>query len=210
VEDLGMPRRVDHELRRHQIAEAVWRLATRGGLEDVTLRQVAAEAQVSARLLQYYFGTRDQLLLGALEILNADAETRARQRMAELGESPGTHAIVRGVLLEMLPLDEERRNRQLVYVAYFVRFLADPDLAAMVRDAPPALENLVTDLIRRGQELGEVPADVAAAEEAAFLLAGAEGLQAGVLLGQQRPEQAVALVDHQLRRIFPGPAGVRG
>ncbi|GAA1451577.1 hypothetical protein [Nocardiopsis tropica] len=38
-----MPRQVDHDLRRRQITRAVWRLATRGGLEHVTLRQVAAE-----------------------------------------------------------------------------------------------------------------------------------------------------------------------
>ncbi|TQM14430.1 TetR/AcrR family transcriptional regulator [Pseudonocardia kunmingensis] len=199
-----MPRQVDHDLRRRQIAEAVWRLATRGGLEDVTLRQVAAEADVSARLLQYYFGTRDQLLLGALEILNTDAEQRARQRLAALGAAPGTRAIVRGVLLEMLPLDEERRNRHLTYVAYFVRFLADPNLGAVVRDAPLALEELVADLLRRGQNLGEVRADVDARAEASFLVAGADGLQSGVLLGQRAPEQAVALIDHQLARIFPG------
>ncbi|MET8336608.1 TetR/AcrR family transcriptional regulator [Streptosporangium canum] len=203
-----MPRQVDHDQRRRQIAEAVWRLATRGGLEDVTLRQVAAEAGVSARLLQYYFGTRDQLLLGALEILNDDAEQRARERLAMLGEAPGMHAVVRGVLLELLPLDAERRNRHLVYAAYFVRFLADPALAKVARDAPHALENLVAGLIARGQELGQASRDIDAAAEAAFLVAGADGIQATVLLGQRTPEEAVALVDHQLARVFTAP--IRG
>jgi len=201
-----MPRNVDHDARRRQIAEAVWRLAATGGLEDVTLRQVATEAGVSARLLQYYFGTRDQLLLGALEILNADAEQRARERMAALGDAPTMHAVVRGVLLELLPLDEERRSRHLVYVAYFVRFLADPALAALVRETPPALERLVADLLGHGRELGEVPAHVDTAAEAAFLVAGAEGLQASALLGQHTLDRAVALVDHQLNRIFTATA----
>ncbi|WP_219517585.1 TetR/AcrR family transcriptional regulator [Nonomuraea ceibae] len=200
-----MPRQADHDLRRRQIAEAVWRLATRGGLEDVTLRQVATEAGVSARLLQYYFGTRDQLLLGALEILNADAEERARRRLELLGDEPGTRALVRGVLMELLPLDEERRNRHLVYVAYFVRFLADPALAAVAHDAPLALEGLVAGLLARGLESGEVRPDVDVEAEAAFLVAGAEGLMSRVLLGQRTPEEAVALVDRQLGRVFtPG------
>ncbi|WP_068923808.1 TetR/AcrR family transcriptional regulator [Planobispora rosea] len=197
-----MPRQVDHNQRRRQIAEAVWRLATRGGLEDVTLRQVAAEAKVSARLLQYYFGTRDQLLLGALEILNADAEQRARERLAALGQTPSMQALVRGVLLELLPLDEERRNRHLVYIAYFIPFLVDPALAKVAREAPHALEDLVAGLITQGQELGEVSRDIDAAAEAAFLVAGAEGIQTTVLLGQRTPEDAVALIDHQLTRIF--------
>ncbi|YCK39829.1 TetR/AcrR family transcriptional regulator [Actinomadura sp. ATCC 39365] len=197
-----MPRQVDHDQRRRQIAEAVWRLATRGGLEDVTLRQVATEAGVSARLLQYYFGTRDQLLLGALKILNDDAERRARERLALLGDAPGMRAIVRGVLLELLPLDEERRNRHLVYAAYFVRFLADPALAEVARDAPLALENLVAGLIAQGQELGQAPRDVDAAAEAAFLLAGAEGIRSSVLLGRRSAADAVAMIDHQLARVF--------
>jgi len=199
-----MPRQVDHDARRRQIAEAVWRLATRGGLEDVSLRQVAAEAGVSARLLQYYFGTRDQLLLGALEILNADAEQRARERLMHLDATGDMRAIVRGVLLEMLPLDDERRSRHLVHVAFFVRFLADESLAAAVRDGSRALEDLVTDLIQQGQELGRARPDIDARAEAAFLLAGAEGLQASMLLAHRTPDEAVALLDHQIEWIFRG------
>nr|WP_167108923.1 TetR family transcriptional regulator C-terminal domain-containing protein [Amycolatopsis granulosa] len=186
----------------------------RGGLEDVSPRQVAAEAGVSARLLQCHFGTRDQLLLGALEILNADAERRARERLMHLDGTGDMRAIVRGVLLEMLPLDEERRSRYLVHVAFFVRFLADEDLAEAVRDGPRALEDLVTDLLRQGRELGQARPDIDARAEAAFLLAGAEGLQTSMLLGQRTPDEAEALLNHRIDRIFPGepaehPAGAR-
>lgn len=202
-----MPRLVNHDERRRQIAEAVWRLAMRGGLEQVTLRQVAGEAGVSTRLLQYYFGTRDQVLLGALEILNTEAERQARDRMARLGDSPGTRAVVRGVLLEMLPLDEQRRDRHVVYAAYFVRFLTEPALALVARAAPPEVAKLVADLITSAQELGEAARHLDAAAEGAFLTAGAEGLQTQMLLGQCAPEYAIDVIDQQLDRIFtePGP-----
>jgi hypothetical protein len=36
-----------------------------------------------------------------------------------------------------------------------------------------------------------------------FLLAGAAGLQGQMLLGHMTAERAVALIDHQLDRIFP-------
>lgn len=199
-----MPRQVDHQERRHQIAEAVWRLAGRGGLEDVTLRHVAAGAGVPARQLQYYFGTRERLLLGALEILNADAERQAATRMGDLGSEPSPRAVVRAILLELLPLDDARRRTQVVYAAYFIRFLTDPALAASVRDSPPALEALVASLLRRGQELGQVAAELAADSEAAFLVAGAQGLQPPVLLGQYAAEHAIDLIDRQLDRLFPG------
>ncbi|MFC5183871.1 TetR family transcriptional regulator C-terminal domain-containing protein [Actinomadura harenae] len=95
------------------------------------------------------------------------------------------HAIVRGVLLELLPVDEERRTRHLVHAAYFIRFLADRDLAKVARDAPHALEDLVAGLIAQGQESGQVPQHVDATAEAAFLVAGTEGLQSSVLLRQR-------------------------
>ncbi|MFE7119220.1 TetR/AcrR family transcriptional regulator [Streptomyces sp. NPDC057654] len=200
-----MPRQADHDQRRRQIAEAVWRLAARRGLEDVTLRQVAAEAGVSVRLVQYYFGSRDGLLLTALEILNSDAERRGRARIEALGDADTPRGAVRGVLMEMLPLDEERRTRHLVYVAYFVRFLWDAKLAAIAADAPPELERLLADLLAWGQAEGQVPADLDPFPEAELLLATADGLQTGVLLGQRTPEQALALLDRQLDRLFDKP-----
>ncbi|KXP00070.1 TetR/AcrR family transcriptional regulator [Tsukamurella pseudospumae] len=197
-----MPRQVDHDERRRQIAEAVWRLAMRGGLEQVTLRQVATEADVSARLLQYYFGTRDQVLLGALEILNADAERQAKRRMDELGESPTIRTVVRGVLLEMLPLDQERRDRHTVYAAYFVRFLTEPALASVAEAATSGLADLVTDLIAAARAAGQVVEGVEPAVEGAFLTAGAEGLQTRMLLSQLSSDDAIAIIDRQLDRVF--------
>jgi AcrR family transcriptional regulator len=199
-----MPRHVDHDERRHRLAEAVWRLAARGGLEDVTLRHVAAEAGVPARQLQYYFGTREHLLLGALEILNSDAERRAAQRMSELGPDPSPRAAVRAILLELLPLDDERRRTQVVHAAYFMRFLTDPALARSVQDSPHTLEDLVASLLRQGQELGQVNPDLDPQAEAAFLVAGAQGLQPPVLLGQHTPQFAVDVIDRQIDRLVAG------
>src|SRR3569833_3151792 len=112
-----MPRLADHEQRRRQIAEAVWRIASTRGLEDVSLRKVAAEAGVSLRLVQYYFGTRDDLLLGALEILNADAGESIR---AGIGSVVVVFlcVVLRVLLVGLLPVGDERRTRYLVHLAY--------------------------------------------------------------------------------------------
>jgi hypothetical protein len=47
-----------------------------------------------------------------------------------------------------------------------------------------------------------VPPEIDPDLEAVLLLAVADGLQGSVLLGQRTPESAVALVDHQLGRVF--------
>ncbi|WP_250006255.1 TetR/AcrR family transcriptional regulator [Actinoplanes sp. M2I2] len=190
-----MPRQVDHDERRRHIAAAVWRIAAVGGLEDATIRRVAAEAGVPARQLQYYFGSRDDLLLGALDLLNKEGEAEAQERVAALGPAPTPRQILRSVLLEFLPLDESRRRRQLVHAAYFVRFLGDDTLRERIRDTPPELEGLIALLLPEDRR-----------DEADFLLAGAAGLQGQVLLGQMTAERAVDLIDRQLDRVFAASA----
>jgi AcrR family transcriptional regulator len=194
-----VPKRVDHEQRRRHIAAAVWRLASTNGLEDVTLRKVAAEAEVSMRLVQYYFGTRHELLVKALEILNSDTSAQVQEQVPD---SATPRDVLRTVLLAMLPLDEQRRTRYLVHLAYFVRSLSDPEVAGVFRDAPPLLERLVADLIGRGQNEGHVPTGVDTFVEAELLLAAVDGLQTAVVLGQRSIEQTVALVDRLLDRLF--------
>ncbi|MFF0270264.1 TetR/AcrR family transcriptional regulator [Kribbella sp. NPDC004536] len=186
--------------RRRQIAEAVWRLAGREGLEAVTLRQVADEAGVSMRLVQYYFGNRTALLLAALEILNEDAETTAQQRIGALGNDISTRQLVRAILMELLPLDEDRRRRYVVQSAYFVRFLTDPQLQEIARTADPALESLLASILS---------ADPATASDDAFadaelLIAFAFGLQAQMLLEQLDEPHALRLLDRILDRILGG------
>jgi AcrR family transcriptional regulator len=196
-----MPRLADHEQRRRQIAEAVWRIASARGLEDVSLRKVAAGAGVSLRLVQYYFGTRDDLLLGALEILDQDAEERTR---AEAGpEADATpREVLRTMLVRMLPLDDDRRTRYLVHLAYFVRSLTDPGLATAFSATPPELERLTADLLARGQERGEVPPELDLTSEAELLLSSVDGLQTSLILGRRTPEAVLTLIDHQLGRLF--------
>ncbi|PKB41412.1 TetR family transcriptional regulator [Pseudonocardia alni] len=191
-----MPKRVNHEERRRQIAEAVWRLASTTGLEDVTLRQVAAEAGVSMRLVQYYFGDRHALLVAALRILGEHSSATATERLSRAtDQSP--RALLRGVLLELLPLDQDRRTRHLVHIAYFVRSLGDGDLAAQFRDAPPELERLVASLLAgaRGRPDDEIAPHL---PDADALVALCDGLATKMLLGQRDTTDVLAILDRQL------------
>jgi hypothetical protein len=85
-----------------------------------------------------------------------------------------------------------------------MRFLTDPALARSVQDSPHTLEDLVASLLRQGQELGQVNPDLDPQAEAAFLVAGAQGLQPPVLLGQYTPQFAVDVIDRQIDRLVAG------
>ena len=79
-----MPKRVDHSVRRRQIIEAVCRITVKGGLASATFREVAAEAGVSVRLVQYYFGTKDELMLSTQRYVAAAGDD-AHQRTCRGG-----------------------------------------------------------------------------------------------------------------------------
>ncbi|MEU8506146.1 TetR family transcriptional regulator C-terminal domain-containing protein [Streptomyces brevispora] len=205
-----MPKRVDHDERRTEIAQALVRVAGRRGLHAVGMRDVAAEAGVSLRLVQYYFQTKEKLLLHGLQQLAEGFGERVAERVRAAGDDPGPRATVEALLLASLPIDEASRAFHLVYTSYAVLAVTDEALAAQpFLQNPDAAEDALTGLLTRAQDAGLVRPDVSVRTEAISLLAMTAGLGISVLTGQRGVESAVAVLGHQLDRIFRGD-GQRG
>ncbi|MFI5612811.1 TetR/AcrR family transcriptional regulator [Amycolatopsis sp. NPDC051903] len=196
-----MPKQVDHDQRRAQIADALQRLITRHGLEGVSLRHVAAEAGVSMGSVQHYFASKDEMLLFTLEHRNRQREERIRAQVLAGGE-PTPKRILRACLVEMLPRDERSAADWLVGVAFFNRAVVDARLAEVYAEGVPQLHEFFAGLIRQAQEAGDVAADVDADHESAILWALADSQGSDVLLGHRSADDAVATVDYHLDRLF--------
>jgi AcrR family transcriptional regulator len=115
-----MPKRVDHEERRRQIADALLRTAATRGLHATGMREVAAEAGVSLRLVQYYFGTKEELVLFATQQLATRFSERVLTRIKRTKETDGPASprdVIAAILTEALPVDDERRTFTIVYDA---------------------------------------------------------------------------------------------
>ena len=78
-----MPKVVDHEERRSELAAAVWRLASRDGLEAVTVRRVAEEAGWSTGAVVHYFADKEDLLLFAFSTVADRVRTRLTKAESE-------------------------------------------------------------------------------------------------------------------------------
>ncbi|MGX1758661.1 TetR/AcrR family transcriptional regulator [Streptomyces lydicus] len=199
-----MPKRVDHEERRTQIAEALIRVAGRRGLHAIGMREVAAEAGVSLRLVQYYFETKEKLLLHGLQQLTTGLGARVADRVRAAGHAPGPRGTIEAILLEALPRDEESRAFHLVYTSYAVLSVTDEALAAQpFIDGPDAAEDVVADQLERAREAGLTPPGTDVRTEAISLLALSAGLGTSVLVGQRTPDAAAAVLRHHLDRLFP-------
>jgi AcrR family transcriptional regulator len=105
-----VPKIVDHEQRRRELAEALWRVISASGPTAVSIRSVAAEAGWSPGALRYYFPTREDLLVFAMNL----SEERVTERLLALQhtQSPDTPLLERVAEYaeQLLPLDRTRRT----------------------------------------------------------------------------------------------------
>jgi AcrR family transcriptional regulator len=199
-----VPKRVDHEERRRQIADALLRTAATRGLHATGMREVAAEAGVSLRLVQYYFGTKEELLLYAMQQLAARFAERAMARIRQAASPVNPRDVIAAILTEALPADDERRTFTVLYTAYFALSLTEPALAIgpLARNSAAVIDAVAAQL-RAAQAAGDTPACLDPDTEAFGLLAMSAGLGTSVLGGQSSAERAQAVIDYHLDRLFP-------
>jgi AcrR family transcriptional regulator len=200
-----VPKLADHEQRRRQIAEALLRVAGARGLHHVGLRDVAAEAGLSVRLIQYYFGTKEQLLLYATQYLAVQLSDRVKARVAAVGgAAAGPRAIIEAILAEALPDDEDSRVFNVIWTSYLALSLTDPalDMGPLARDSDLVID-VVAAQLRAAQQAGQMPPGLDAALEATSLLALSAGLGNSVLIGDRDAPQAWAVIRYQLDRLLP-------
>jgi DNA-binding transcriptional regulator YbjK len=186
---------VDHEQRRQEICQALWRIAMAEGVAAATFRRVAAEAGVSMNLVQYYFTTKDQLLHYGLQRVTEVAIERMQAEMAEFIGSGNPRAVLRGCLLGTLPVDEQTKLTSTIYVAYLSYAVHDPQIKALVNTTVKSLADQLAPLIE------QAPGRDPVAETASLVMMTA-GLAQQILIEAYTPEEAVALVDYRLDRLF--------
>jgi AcrR family transcriptional regulator len=202
-----MPKRVDHQQRRRELADAVWRVVAREGLDGTSLQLVANEAGWSIGSLRYYFASKADLLVFAL----GHAADRIEQRIGRL--PPGGTALgrLRAVLAELLPLDAARREEALVWLAFIARATVDPDLAPVAEDVWRQLHDPLVARLTEAVQAGELPAQLDPELEATRLQALIDGLVVHLVSAPHHapPQLALAVVDHHLAALRAAAAGDR-
>lgn len=194
----AVPKQVDHHERRTLLADALLRVAAQRGLMDVSLRHVAAEAGVTAGMVQHYFRTKDEMMIFALDVVAARVQARLAGDPDVAAGDP--RRLVRALLVQLLPLDADRELEGRVAVAYHAYAASRPDVAARLREDTRGMRAAVAAEIRAAP--GVLDPEVAATG----LLALVEGLAVHVLGGHLAPADALATLDAHLAVAFGTPS----
>jgi len=198
-----MPKRVDHAQRRREIADALLRAARTAGLHATGVREVAAEAGVSVRLVQYYFDTKATLLLGGLHRVGELIAERMSEHTAALPATASSRDRVEAVLAALLPADQLTKDLYAVHAQYAALALTDPSLATQpYGDGASNLQTEITRTIREAQGAGEVDPRRDPELAALALVALTTGLAAGVIAGHNNLSVARAALREQLGCMF--------
>ena len=146
-----MPKIVDHEARREEIVDAVWRVISRDGIAAATTRAIAEEAGCSNGVLSHYFADKTALLHAALEIGYRRTEEKIE---ACIARSSGLEAL-REVLRHTVPISQEALFGNQVELAFLGHAVGDRELArqhhAVYERFRAIVRRLLVDARRRGE-----------------------------------------------------------
>ena len=152
---------------------------------------------MSVRLVQYYFGSKDALLLATQQHVARMSVKRINAWVSTTDGSP--RAWLRAFLTSFIPVDDESRVAMLMYVALHTESLVDPTLARREALAVPRLmRQTIAEHLRRGRLVKGADPD----REAAILTSLVPGLSQSVLEGSITAELAMELIDYSLDRVL--------
>ncbi|GAB3796116.1 TetR/AcrR family transcriptional regulator [Micromonospora zhanjiangensis] len=158
----------------------------------MSFRHVAAEAGVSTGMVQHYFGNKDEVMAFALDVVRERGEARVTAAVERLGQDPPPRLLLRTIIAALLPLNDQTRADGRMALAFLAYTAVRPQLAPALRDDTAQMVGFIAGLLP-GPDAGTA---------AAGLLALMEGLGVYLLGGQYTAEQALAVLDDQLDRLF--------
>ncbi|MFC5180284.1 TetR/AcrR family transcriptional regulator [Actinomadura harenae] len=193
-----MPAKGDHDARRRDVSEAVWRVLAAHGFGGLTLRAVAAEMGCSTGLLTHYFPNKKALVTHALDI----AEERTLQ--GRLDPSGRGLAALRELITDILPISDVAIEMNRVWVSSWDVALADADLGERETGRYERFRaRRLRPFVEQARDLGEIAPDADPDDVATTLVAFAHGLVVQVLFDPDRypPERQLALLDGMLTAL---------
>lgn len=116
-----MPKIVDHDLRREEIAQVACRVVAAHGFEKATVARIARAAGYTTGMVAHYYDSKQDIILAALRLNLRRIEQRLTRRSAD-------DEVLLDVLSESLALDARRFTEGAFWMAFWGQVSADRKL----------------------------------------------------------------------------------
>jgi TetR/AcrR family transcriptional regulator, transcriptional repressor of bet genes len=117
-----MPKIVDHDQRRDQIALVACRVIAENGFDQATIVRIAREAGYTTGMVAHYFDTKQDIIIAALRLILRRIEERLTK------PSGDAQADLLTVLCEAMPIDADRFVECAFWTAFWGQVSSDKKL----------------------------------------------------------------------------------
>jgi len=194
-----VPKIVDHDARREEIVDAVWRVITRDGIAGATTRNIAEEAGCSNGVLSHYFADKTALLHAALQM----GYRRTEEKVNDWVRRGSGLKALREVLLLTIPIGRDALVGNQVELAFLGLAVGNRELArehhGIYERFREIVRRLLVDARRRGEIAGET--DVETLADSLVALIDGLGMEACLYTHAFPAERQRAVIDGYLKTI---------
>ncbi|MGO4807788.1 TetR/AcrR family transcriptional regulator [Arthrobacter sp. 2MCAF15] len=208
-----MPKVVDHDQRRQEIADVVLAVIAESGIKAVTTKIVAERSGWSTGVINHYFLSHRDLLLVALR---RAAEIQGRRYRELRTKTADADPITRlnWLFQSSLPIDAERIAMIRVFLVFYAEASWNPTAQEEIVDYLNSWRRLVERVVREAQDCGQIDKKFDAHELAVGFVGLTDGLAIhgafdDLVLRQatRLHDCALELVEGQWRLVQPGLKG---
>lgn len=194
-----MPKKIDHDVRRRQIARAAIEVIGVQGLDNTRLVDVGRAAKVTTGTITHYFDSKDAVLLAALDhvaqrILSSLASEEASDDLFEL-------------VVRILPTNQNEIRNWRVWMSFLGRAVGNPALARINKAYYAKFRDGLAAIIRRHQQEGKLAAHIDPAITGDAIISIVDGLCIRATLERKDwpPARQRAQLEAMLRPLLPMP-----
>jgi AcrR family transcriptional regulator len=181
-----MPKIVDHDVRRDDIARAAFRVIRKKGVAKATIRDIARESGCSVGAVVHYIPSKDHIFLQAAEY--STLTIRGRMERAAT-EHTGLEAL-RHVLYEGLPVVGDMLGHWKIWFGFWQLSQRSELIRAATHDRYGESYRRYGKLLRAAQRAGEIRADLNLTDTTAALICQMDGMGVHVLVSGRPPSPA--------------------
>lgn len=201
-----MPKVVIPQDRRKAISDAVIRVVGRAGIEGATLSNVAEEAGLAIGSVRHYFDDHESMMIFAMRDLGDRIGRRVAvhvDRLLAAGADVDRRTLVEELFTEFLPLDPQRWDEAVVWLAFVVAARTRPAFRPTAKEQHEYMHSLITRILREAITLGGLPEGLDLEVESLRLSALLDGLTMHAVLQTQSmtPELLLGALRRSLQTL---------